>query len=802
MKWFKRIVLAVVAIVVIVAGVAFWLVWSSLPDYDGTLVATGLGHEVRIVRDANAIPHIEADTLDDAVFGLGYVHAQDRLWQMEMNRRTAQGRLAEALGAGAIKADRFLRTMSFERRAKSAYEGLNDRTKALLKAYSAGVNAYLATREFPMHPLPPEFLLTMVTPEPWQPHHSVGWLKMMAYDLGGNFKKELERMAAAKHLDARQMAQYFAPYPDDGPIALNEKLSFYRSMAKKLDVARLLKDLPPSGGDGVGSNNWVVAGHRTVTGKPLLANDPHLGLKVPAVWYFAHLKTPEGEVIGATLPGVPGVILGTNGKMAWGFTNTGPDVQDLYIEEIDPDDPKKYRTPEGSEAFIAREEIIKVKGGDDVTLEVRETRHGPVITGAYGPANQLTDATHVLAMRWTALDADDTSTDLLSSLLSVDRPTSFINAMRSYVVPQQNMVFADVVGNIGYIAPGRVPIRAPENETGGKMPVKGWVAANDWIGSIPYDKLPRVINPITGYVMTANNKVVPKDYPYFITDDWAEPYRAMRAETLLKQTPKHSIDSFKAMQLDVTSRAAQDLMPLMLKSATGDDDRQKAILAAMAEWKGTMEADRPEPLIYSVWYRELTRLIEKDELKDAFQPTWKQRAVFVTGVLKDTDGAGAWCKVDGDNTTCAKLIDDAFTLAVQQLTTKYGEDWKAWKWSAAHAWASEHNPFHGVAALAWFLDIVHPTGGGTYTLNVARTHVDDDKDPFRSTHGPSLRAIYDLSNLSNSVFIYSTGQSGHFLSPHYSDLGELWAKGEYIPVRIDPAVYKDGAVGILTLKPE
>ena len=375
MKIAVRIGLALVATLVIAAAAGYVWLRQSLPQTSGTLAVAGLAAPVEVIRDANDIPHIYATSIADAHFALGYVHAQDRLWQMEMNRRVAAARLSEVFGAASLDTDRFLRTLGVYRAAEATIPRFDAATRAALDAYSAGVNAFLATRS---GPLPPEFLAFGVVPEPWKPADSVAWLKMMAWDLGGNWATEILRLRLAQRLDSRQIAEFLPPYPGDTPLPVRDLAELYRGLAPA--AATIVAVAPPSLPEGAGSNNWVIAGSRSVSGKPLLANDPHLGLNVPAIWYFAHLSAPGLDAIGATLPGSPMLVLGRNDRIAWGFTNTGPDVQDLYIEKIDGADPTRYATPDGTQAFAVRTETIRVKGAPDETLVVRSTRHGPVIS--------------------------------------------------------------------------------------------------------------------------------------------------------------------------------------------------------------------------------------------------------------------------------------------------------------------------------------------------------------------------------------------------------------------------------------
>ncbi|WP_368744859.1 penicillin acylase family protein [Desertibaculum subflavum] len=785
------------AVLIVAAGGAYLWLHQTLPRTSGTATVAGLGGKVEILRDRHGIPHIEAATQDDAYFALGFLHAQDRLWQMETQRRIAAGRLAEIFGSRAVEIDRVMRTLGLRRHAEAAVAHLSSEGRASLEAYAAGVNAFLggATRLLPL-----EFLALGVTPEPWTPADSIGWLKIMAWDLGGSFRAELLRMALAKQgLSNRQIGEFLPPYPGDAPVALPDLAALYRDVG--VDAVRLAAAMPGAPATGIGSNNWVVAGARSATGRPLLANDPHLGLSAPAVFYLAHWRTPEGNAIGATLPGVPVMVLGRTDHAAWGFTNTGPDVQDLYIERLDTD-PRRYLTPAGPMPFETREEVIRVRGEADLRITVRRTRHGPVISDTMDRLAPLIDKDHVIALAWTALADDDRTIEAGLRAVRARHWTAFVDAFADYVAPQQNIVYADVEGNIGFLAPGRVPIRRPENDIRGLAPSPGWDARYDWQGFIPYGDLPRSLNPPGGSIVTANNKIVSDRYRYHITADWQPPYRARRIESLIAGRDAHSIDSFKAIQADVTSLAVRDLLPFLLTSPTVSA-RTAAALELVRQWDGRMEAGRPEPLIVTAWLRQLSRLIFADELGAVFREAWRLRIEFLGNVLGDVNGQSRWC--DDITTpireTCQQLLGQSLEEALEDLVQRYGSDARRWRWGEAHAAVSPHRPFSGLFLLGDLFDIVVPTPGDGFTVNVGQHDIRNDAAPFANRHAASFRAIYDLADLDRSIFIQSTGQSGNWMSPHYADFATPWARTEYLPMTTRRADYEPGNAGRLILQP-
>ena len=766
------------ALVTLLAMGGYLYLRQSLPQTEGEIRLAGLSAPVDVVRDRYGIPHIFAASPEDASFALGYVHAQDRLWQMEMNRRIGAGRLAEVVGAAALETDRFLRTLGVRRTAEANFANLDSDVKKLYEAYAAGVNAFLAADPV----LPVEFLLTGVKPEPWTPVDSIAWVKMMAWDLSGNWRSELLRMRLARSLPVERIQQFVSPYPGEAPPALPDLKEMYGTLeGNAVRIAAgtfpdLLKDARENG-----SNNWVVAGSRTASGKPLLANDPHLGLTAPPVWYFAQLSMPGTNVIGATLPGVPGVILGRNERIAWGFTNTGPDVQDLYLEKLDA--AGGYLTPEGPRPFEVREEKIRVKGGATETLRVRISRHGPVISDVLRAAQELAPRGYVIAFAWTALAPDDRTAQAAIKIARARDWNGFLAAARDFHSPQQNMVYADVDGNIGFVAAGRVPVRKPANNLKGQAPALGWLAKYDWDGYVPFEQLPTSANPPDGAIVTANHRITPPGYVPYLTSEWQPPYRAERIRELLDAVPKHTVQTTARIQADVVSLAMRALLPRLLATHPRSEEARRA-LALLAKWDGTMAADRAEPLIANAWWRELARALYADELGDAFRPNWTTRPVFISRVLSGDPEYTRWCddvRTPGTE-TCEEILALSLEAALADLKRRYGADVSAWRWGTAHAARSEHRPFGRQPLLARVFDIRVPSPGDAYTVNVGRNDFYDDAEPFTSRHAPSLRAIYDFADLEKSLYIHSGGQSGNVISPHYDAFAEAWAKNEYIPM--------------------
>jgi penicillin G amidase len=801
-RWPRRIAIALaMGVLLALAALAAYL-WRATPQHDGVLRVSGLGAPVSIERDGHGIPTIRASSVEDGAFGLGFVHAQDRLWQLETHRRIGSGRLSEAFGPAALDNDKFLRALGVRRAAQAQWAQLGAESKRVLEAYSAGVNSWQRQH---LQARPPEMLIIGVPVEDWTPIDSLAWAIMMAWDLGGNWSTELLRARLALTLPVARINQLLPPYPGEAPLATADYAALMRSLklggalsaVSAPQIDHLLAIAPPSGVEGVGSNNWVIAGTHTASGKPLLANDPHLKITTPALWYIARMEVGGDKGFksaGATMPGLPGVVLGQNEHIAWGFTNTNPDVQDLYLERFNPDDPMQVQTPEGWQRVAGVSEDIHVKGAKSENLVVRVSRHGPMISDAGGVAGEIAgvegNAPYGIALRWTALDAD---ADPIAAALAMNRARSaaeFVDAAtRLWTAPMQNMVVADRDGQIAVVSAGRVPQRSPDNDLKGLVPAPGWDARYDWDGFIPAAQTPREAQPPRGWIATANQRIHPADYPYYLTSEWAVPYRQQRIEQLLRARAKHSVADMAAMQADVLSLATQRVLP-WLQRARSDHPLAGAAQTALKGFNGVMNADASAPLIFWAWSRQLVRAVFIDELGG---PAVYERVLgtrsfrdALEGVLERND---AWWCDDKTTTetaeTCEQMNNLAFTRALDELQQRFGADVSKWRWGNAHVARSEHRPFSRVKALAPLFELRVPTGGDSYTVNVGRVGVKPDGttgELYLNEHAASLRAIYDLGDLSQSRVMHSTGQSGLPWVRHYRSFLGLWARGEYVPL--------------------
>jgi penicillin G amidase len=796
MRWMKKLGLGLLALLALLAcGLGFY-VWRSFPTFSGEQKLPGLQGSVRITRDAADVTHIFAKSQEDAAFALGYTHAQERSWQLEFNRRVMHGELSELLGPATLETDKLMRTLGVVRAAQKQFDALPAENKKVLEAYALGINNFHAHSS---QALPPEFHILRTKLGLWTPADSMGWGIMMALDLGGNWGLEFARLSAAQKLPTHRLWELFTPYPGEAP-------------ASKVDFSKLYADLgiystmPTSttktvaapgiehwaadvlGGEvgnieGKGSNNWVVAGSHTTSGKPLLANDPHLGLSSPAIWYFARLHiagtatqsasgtaAPEVDVIGATLPGLPSVVLGRTAQVAWGFTNTGPDVQDLYLEQINPANPAQYKTPTGWAEFEQRTDAIKVKGQSDLQYTYRATRHGPVLSDAQAVHAEVLDLKkYVLALRWSALDADNRTILAGMNGQKAKSVGDLLAAYADYHSPMQNVVAADVSGKIAYKAIGKVPLRSADNDIQGIAPAPGWEAKYDWAGWLPYAQTPQDDGK-KGWVATANQRIHAADYPHFMGQDWNSPQRYNRIEQLLGAQPKHDMASMQRIQADTTSIATQNLLPVLRATVSGHA-LASAAQALLKDFDSNMREGSAAPLIFAAWADELARGLITPKLGEA-----KFRATVEMAMATND---GYWCGPK----TCSEQSADALSRALDRLSAQYGSDPAQWRWGSAHIARSIHKPLGNVPALAKVFDVTVPTGGDPWTVNVGQYWL-NEAQPFHNRHAASMRTVFDLANLENSHFIYQTGQSGLVFSSRYRDMRAQWNAVAYRPLQL------------------
>ena len=784
--------LLVIAVFIILAYLYFA---QSSPS--GKRTIKNLSDSVVITFDESDIPHIKANTQADVLFALGYLHATERSWQLEINRRLASGRLSEILGSETVKIDRFIRTLGIKRAAERQFDRYPVSAKRLLQAYADGVNTGNAQLGWA---LPVEYFLTGSKPGHWSPTDSVAWMLMMAYDLGGNWDKELQRLELSQFLSTKQIWEILPPYEAGSPASNMDFAKLYKGLnifnsvtgpaeekSKNLPTTELgLLDLP-GGKDGIGSNNWALSGKLTASGKPLLANDPHLGLSAPAIWYFAHLDAPGMNVIGGTLPGIPGVVLGRTDKFAWSFTNTNPDVQDLYIEQIDPSNPGMYRGPDGPLPFKVHQEIIDVKGSPSITFLVKETRHGPVISDSYARAKRSIDTKRfALALRWTALDTENQSVVGLLEMNRAKDGDTFKQALRKNYAPMQNVVMADTEGNISYQAAGIAPKRILHQGLYGLAPALGWEKQYDWNGYVPFEQLPASNNPEQGWIATANQRIIATNDPNPLTADWDLPSRYDRIVELIKSRNSHDLSYMKTMQADTLSLGATPLLDLFKASKSSHTLALQA-QEIIQKFDGDMTVNSAGALIFNAWADQLTRNLFS-RLSYLFTESYGSRSFRQPLILALQNPDSSWCDDPKTNQTesCLDSSSNALDKALDYLSNQYGSDPKSWAWGKAHTATSEHRPLSKVPVLGGLFNIKTPFPGDAFSINVGRPQLLKSTNPYETVQGPSMRAIYDLADLEKSLFIYQTGQSGWVQSKLYRNMNPLWANNEYLPLQMKP----------------
>jgi penicillin G amidase len=807
-------------LVLVLGGWGYWRVRRCLPQLDGTIRVAGLRAPVTVLRDTHGVPHLRAQSLDDLLYAQGYITAQDRLFQMDLSRRLAEGELAEIVGERALKLDIEARTLGLPQVLRRAAAEFDDQSRRLMDAYDRGVNAYISSHT---SSLPVEFAILHYQPRPWRTMDSMAVGLNMFKALSTTWQEDLVRERVRAKVGPDLYADLFPdhspldrpvaellPQPDgphlllkpaalsplsslrtaefeeqrrpatnsfNGSGAVNSALPFDPILVAQASTG----EIPASP---LGSNNWVVNGQHTQTGKPLLANDPHLGHRVPSVWYMIHLKAPGLNVSGVSLPGFPLVVIGHNERIAWGMTNTGPDVQDLYMETFNPQDPKQYRRVNEWVQAEEREETIKVRGEQDYRITVRATYHGPIIS----PLIPQQSGGRALALRWTAFDPGA----LRFTFLNLNRAENwqqFMSALREWVGPEQNFVYADVDGNIGYYAPARIPIR---KQGDGSVPVPGDTGEYDWIDYVPFEKLPHAYNPASGIIATANGRVVPDEYTFLITHQWEPPYRTARIFQLLEQPGKRfTVSDMMRVQADIHS--LDDMWLAAQLVGAGDrhppetPDAQYA-LSTLRGWEGEAQADSAATLVCEVTSETLLKRILRPKLGDDLSGyNWPMRYVFLSNVVEGR--LERWLPPgDADfDVTLIKSLEEA-VRQIPYLVRSH--DHAAWRWGDTIP-LTFHHPLGGASPLLARLFDVGPfsQSGTARTVKATTSH-----------SGPSMRIVDDLSDLDNSVQVITLGESGQIFSPYYRDQFETWYGGANLPMPFSDSAVDKGTVHRLVLE--
>jgi penicillin amidase len=742
-----------------------------LPKTQGRVVLDGIQGSIEIIRDPLGVPHIFAAHEADGFFALGYVHAQDRLAQMDLARLLARGRLAEIVGPLALDSDRFMRALGLVARAEASHAALSAQARATLEAYASGVNALIASHQGAW---PIEFLAGFREPEPWHPVDSLLWGALMAERLSGNWRDEIARARQARTMTAAQMAELWPQWSDDAATTMARLAGLYRELP--LDaLAQALPDLGPS----QASNEWVIAGRHTRSGKPLLVNDPHLGLGAPGQWYLVRIAAGELRLAGASAPGVPAVLLGHNGRIAWGLTTTNADANDVVIERIDPSDPTRYLTQDGPRPFTTRREIIRVKGEADVPFDIRSTRHGIVLSDLI--ANAPAASGHVLALATASALGTDRTGEAMLALNRARDWSGFVEALRDWHAPMQNIVYADIDGRIGFLSPARLPRRAAGV---GWMPTPGWTGEFAWDGAVEFAALPRAVDPPAGRIVNANNRIVGDDFPVRIGRDWDSPYRAMRIHDMLDGKTDLTREDMVAMVTDPVSRFARDVLVQLTRMQPREAAAREAI-ERLRGWDGAMKRDRPEPLIFNAWMRAFTRALLLDHADSAPSEFGREYPALIRAALNEQS---LFCDdpKTGERESCESVALAALSEALATITARRGADQAAWRWGDEHFAPFRHAVLSRVPVLRDWIGFRVPTDGDFFTVNRGAARGPDRDGLFTHVHGAGLRAIYDLADLDASLFMVAPGQSGNPLSPHWGDLARPWADGRHFALRGKP----------------
>ncbi|HEY0756389.1 MAG TPA: penicillin acylase family protein [Ktedonobacteraceae bacterium] len=810
-SWWQKTATATAGIAGLLGGAYYIFMRRPLPKTNGVLRLEELHESVEIVTDHYGVPHIYAHNEDDLYLAQGYIHAQYRLWQMELNRRIGSGRLSEIFGELTIEADRFTRRLGMHRAAAAGIQALSPHSTRILNAYARGVNAFISNHR---NNLPLEFTLLRVNPEPWQISDTLQWGKMMGWNLGGNWETEIVRARLVAKLGPERAALLETGYDAEHPLIIPPGVAYAGANLGILEQYAALKQLSGFGLLG-GSNNWVVDGSMTTTGQPLLCNDPHLGQAAPSIWFECHLVAGDHDVVGASFPGSPGIIIGHNRHVAWGVTNAVSDVEDLYIEKFNPENPHEYEfMGHWEKAQVYREEI-KVKGRQEPLVEeVRVTRHGPILTSIKGSTDAQNGALAEelpLALRWTALEHHNLI-DAIEKMALSNNIDEFRSALRYWDAPAQNFVFADTNGNIGYLMAGAIPTRSQGQSL---VPSPGWNGTCEWTGLIPFEELPQTTNPPQHFIVTANNRVIDDSYPYYITHEWLNGYRAQRIRDLLTSKGKLSPSDMASIQADQYSLPAKSLVPYMLSIAPRT---QLAVLAQniLRTWNYVLASNSAGAAIYTTFLRKLEYIIfaavlgDDEELLKGYLGvgttllsitngyTGRGKPLIIRLLNTQDDSWFANSVLPNGPRTWPFALLSAFEATLDELRDKLGNDPNRWHYGLIHKMTYAHALGRARPLDKIFNRGPYAVGGDIDTINMGAV---SPVEPETVITVPSFRMIANLADLAASLSMHSPGQSGHPASKHYDDFIKSWLKVEHHPMLFDHEKIDDQAAGKLRMTP-
>lgn len=765
----------------------------------GSISVQGLVHEVKVSRDDYGVPHIFGQSEHDVFFAVGYIQAQDRLWQMELTRRSGEGRLSEILGEPALKIDKMFRTLGFWRHAKKLSTALDEETRSALQAYADGINEYISshTGHYPI-----EFDVLQFEPEPWTIEHSLLVSRLMAWDL--NYSRWVDLLLAelVQRFGEERAKEIFPYWQENAPFIISKEFKdkpVAQDLAPLFDAEREYRSLLGFHALESGSNAWAISGKKSATGKPILANDPHLVLLAPGRWYELHITAPTFDVAGMSIPGVPFVIVGRNQRIAWGVTNAMMDDNDYYFEEVDSlQHPTKYKYKNDWLPVVETIDTIVVKGSLPVVLSVYSTHHGPIINKMEPAAQGLSS---LVSMHWTGYELSNEA-GTFYRMSKATQWQEFRDALKSFAAPAQNFVYADVDGNIGYRTGGKLPIR---NIKGPTLPFPGWTDEYEWKGYVPFDQMPQVLNPNEGYVATANNKIIDDSYPYHISNHWESPWRSIRINEVLSEQEKFTMDEIQRLQGDLLSVQAREVVPYILHaydSVTVSDTDVKTMLEYFRNWNFEM---RKEDVSTTLFQATMTNLVYNtfhnkmgDRLYNLYDTLASTPLSALSHLLKNPDSEWFDDWQTPEHETRDDCIRKSVTNALQELKNRLGGELKEWQWGRVHTVTFEH-VFGGNTLLAGFFNVgPFPIGGSHATVNVGQYFV---AHPYESAVGPSMRQVFNLADINDTRTVLPPGQSGQVFSPHYKDQIMLWLNGGYKVRPMQESVIESTCHQVLLLEP-
>ena len=815
-RWTFRLTVLLLSLSVLAFSLAYYLAAQSLPRYDKDIQFQELNSNLEIIRDTYNVPHIFGHNDEDVFFGLGYSHAQDRLWQMATLRRRAQGRLSEVFGLKTFQSDQFYRRLDLYTLAQSSFENFSDPVKSILQSYARGVNARIReVNEQSLGRGAPEMFLFDAPFAIWTPVDSIAILKMLGVEWSEQITREIlyARLLLALEDDKRAL-DLMPEVPGTGtlvPFDVHHSKAFspdshpYQTAVSGLN----LDHLPPLGLAGA-SNAFAAAPSRAASGGALLANDPHGALSAPALWYLTRLELETGGVIGATIPGLPLILSGRSTALGWAITSSYIDDQDLILETVDPNQPEYYVSNNGPQKFVSRPSIIQIRNEQPVTIILRWSENGPILSPKEQGIFEVTPENHVVALAATALRGDDLSLEAFLNLMKSKSVSKAQSALDAFQSPSLTLTLVDDE-NIALFATGLRPERNPAHQTLGKYPSLGENKNNRWSGFLPEETSPRIVNPADGIIVTSNNKLTNEAFPNHGAFAWGDSQRIQRLSRLLGERKVHTNESFKETQLDNISYTARSLLPLVAadlffteeSGALGTQAQNRRLaMTLLADWNGDMDEYRPEPLIYAAWMRALQERLIRDEIGQLADAFTHVEPLFIERVFRNIEGAGKWCDIAQSSVieSCSDIASVALDDALIYLKQNFGATLSALRWGDAHKAIHEHSSLGHIPLLKYFVNIEQPTSGGDHTIQRGRTK-GTGANPFLNIHAAGYRGVYDFSDPDSSIFVIATGQSGHPLSRHYDDLGQLWRRGEYWRMSLDKDLTKSGAIGITRMSP-